>query len=305
VERVPTELARHHAATQQRAQDSARLVLRGIGLNVLLAAAKFSGGIFGHTYALIADGAESLLDVLSSLLVWAGFRVAARPPDLDHPYGHGKAEPLAALGVAVFVFAMAGWVGVSAVHEILTPHQGPAWWTLLVLAAVIVTKTWFSRRMDTAGEKARSTALGVEAMHHLSDALTSAAAFVGISIALLAGKGWETADDWAALFACVIIAFNGVGMIKKALGDVMDMAVPATFENEVRTIALAVAGVEALDKVRVRKSGLSHLVDIQVRVRGDLTVRAGHDIAHAVKDALLASAPHGITDVSVHIEPMQ
>ena len=290
-------------AVTRRANESAKLVLRGIGLNAGLAAVKLAGGIFGHTYALISDAAESMLDILSSLLVWAGFRVAARPPDADHPYGHGKAEPLAGLAVALTIFAMAGWVASHAVHEIQTPHQGPAWWTLLVLAGVIVVKTWFSRRMALAGEHVGSTALGIEAMHHWSDAMTSAAAFVGISIALWGGKGWETADDWAALFACVIIAFNGFGMFTKALGDVMDTAAPQNFENEVRAIALAVPGVHALDKVRMRKSGLSHLVDIQVRVEGSLTVREGHDIAHAVKDALIASVPHSISDVTVHIEP--
>jgi cation diffusion facilitator family transporter len=295
----------HHARTARRAEDSARLVLRGIALNATLAAVKLAGGILGHTYALIADAAESLLDILSSLLVWMGFRVAARPPDEDHPYGHGKAEPLAALAVALFIFAMAGWVGWHAVQEIRTPHLAPAWWTLLVLAGVVVTKLWFSKRMGAAGERVGSTALGIEAMHHWSDAMTSAAAFLGIAVALWGGKGWETADDWAALFACVIIAFNGAGMTMKALGDIMDTAVPREFEGEVRAIAAAVPGVLALDKCRVRKSGLSHLVDIQVRVDGEMSVRAGHDIAHAVKDALIASAPHAITDVTVHVEPMK
>jgi cation diffusion facilitator family transporter len=294
-----------HARTAHLAQESARLVVRGIALNAVLAAVKISGGIFGHTYALVADGAESLLDILSSLLVWAGFKVAAQPPDADHPYGHGKAEAVAALGVAFFIFGMAGWVGWHAVHEIITPHRGPAWWTLLLLAVVIVLKALYSRRVGAAGERMGSTALGVEALHHWSDAMTSAAAFVGIAIALAGGPGWETADDWAALFACVIIAFNGVGMLNKAMGDVMDSAVPEQFENEIRTIALAVPGVGALHRVRTRKSGLSHLVDIQVRVDGGLTVREGHDIAHAVKDALMASAPHAISDVTVHVEPMK
>jgi cation diffusion facilitator family transporter len=279
--------------------------LRGIALNAVLAAVKFAAGIFGHTYALIADGAESLLDIVSSAFVWAGFRVAARPPDANHPYGHGKAEPLAALLVAGFIFLMAGWIAVHAVHNILTPHQGPAWWTLLVLAGVVVTKWRFSRRMDAAGRETGSTALGVEAIHHWSDAVTSAAAFVGIGIALWGGEGWETADDWSALVACTIIAFNGAGMVRGALGDVMDTAVSERFESEVRHLALAVPGVGALDKVRVRKSGLSYLVDIQVRVDGELSVRAGHDIAHAVKDALIASAPHRISDVTVHVEPMK
>jgi cation diffusion facilitator family transporter len=300
---LPNTLSSPHEATRRRAEAGARLVLRGIALNAVLAVVKIAGGIFGHTYALVADGAESTLDILSSLLVWAGFRVAALPPDDDHPYGHGKAEPLTALGVAVFVFVMAGWVAWHAVHEIITPHQGPKWWTLPLLAGVIVLKIWFSRRLSAASDEAGSTALGIEAMHHWSDAVTSAAAFVGIAIALIGGQGWEAADDWAALFACIIIAFNGVGMFTKALGDVMDTAVSVDFEREIRAVALAVPGVQALDKVRVRKSGLSHLVDIQVRVDGELTVREGHDIAHAVKDALIGSARHAVSDVSVHIEP--
>jgi len=301
---VPTANHQAQTAAQDAARRSARLVLRGVALNAALAVVKIAAGILGNTYALIADGAESLLDILSSALVWAGFRVAARPPDADHPYGHGKAEPLTGLVVALFVFLMAGWIAVHAVREIITPHAGPAWWTLLVLAAVVAVKTWFSRRLGSAGLEADSTALGVEALHHGADAMTSAAAFIGISVALVGGSGWETADDWAALFACAIIAFNGAGMVGKALGDVMDTAAPAPLEREVRAIALGVPGVLALDKLRMRKSGLSYLVDIQVLVDGELSVRAGHAIAHAVKDALTASTRHRISDVTVHVEPM-
>jgi cation diffusion facilitator family transporter len=207
--------------------------------------------------------------------------------------------------VAVFIFASAGWIGWSAIREVLTPHQGPHWATLPLLAGVVAVKMWFSRGMNAAGEAAGSTGLKVEALHHYSDAVTSAAAFVGIAIAVWGGPGYETADDWAALLACAVILFNGVMMFNKALADVMDTAVSPQFENEVRAVALRVPGVGALDKCRVRKSGLSHLVDIQVRVDGEMSVRAGHDIAHAVKDALLASAPHAISDVTVHIEPTQ
>jgi cation diffusion facilitator family transporter len=292
-----------HVMTAQRAEIGARLVLRGILLNAVLALVKFAGGVLGNTYALIADAAESLLDIFSSLLVWAGFRVAGKPPDEDHPYGHGKAEPLAGLAVALFVFVMAGWIAWHAVHEILTPHYAPKWWTLPLLAGVVAVKLWFARRLARAGEQTSSTGLNVEAMHHWADAVTSAAAFVGISIALWAGPGYESADDWAALLACAVIAFNGATMFRRALRDVMDTAVPETFENEVRAIALRVPGVKALDKCRVRKSGLSHLVDIQVRVNGSMTVREGHQIAHAVKDALVASVALAISDVSVHVEP--
>lgn len=291
-----------HARNQRRAESSAALVLRGIVLNFVLALVKFAGGVWGGTYALIADGIESLLDVFSSALVWAGFRVAARPPDADHPYGHGKAEPLAAMAVGLVVLAAAAWIGVHAVREILTPHRSPHWMTLPLLAGIVAVKWAFSRRMARAGEDEGSTGLSAEAWHHYSDALTSAAAFVGIAIAVTCGDGYEAADDWAALAACGIIVFNGVGILGRALRDVMDTAVPQAFENEVRAIAGAVAGVRALDQCRVRKSGLSHLVDIHVMVDPWLTVHEGHEIAHAVQDALTRS-PLQIMDVSVHIEP--
>ncbi len=289
---------------QDRARQGEQLVLRGIFLNALLAFLKLSGGFLGHTYALIADGTESLLDVFSSALVWTGFRVAARPPDADHPFGHGRAEPLAALAVAGMTFCATGWIAWHAIHLIVTPHQGPHWATLPLLAAIVAAKIWFSRRLGAAEIETGSIALGIEAWHHGADALTSAAAFIGIAIAVAGGRGWEAADDWAALFACAVIAFNGVTALKKALGEIMDTAVPVSVDNGVRAIAAAVPGVRALDKCRVRKSGLSHLVDIHVRVDGEQTVRAGHDIAHAVQDALLASNLR-ITDVSVHVEPMK
>jgi len=288
---MPDPLPAHHADTHDRALASARLVLGGIGLNAGLAAVKF------------ADGAESLLDILSSLLVWAGFRVAARPPDADHPFGHGRAEPLTALAGVVFIFVTAGWIGWHSIRGIMTPHPGPHWATLPLLAAIVVTKVWLFRRMGAAGKEAGSMALDIEAWHHGSDALTSAAAFIGIGIAVIGGRGWEAADSWAALFACLIIVFNGVGILIKTLGEMMDVAAPLSFQNQIRALAESVPGVRSLDKCRVRKSGLSHLVDIHVRVDGDLTVRAGHSIAHDVKNALLSS-PLRVTDVSVHIEPM-
>ena len=129
------------------------MVLRGVALNLGLAAVKLAGGVFGNTYALVADAAESLLDVVSSLLVWAGFRVAARPPDADHPYGHGKAEALAALGVAAFVFGMSGLVGYHAVREIITPHS-----------AFYTPQAWDDIRTKSA-ETMRAALLGPKAQN--------------------------------------------------------------------------------------------------------------------------------------------
>ncbi|HTB81024.1 MAG TPA: cation diffusion facilitator family transporter [Opitutaceae bacterium] len=299
---MPVPSADPHVDAQRRAAEGARLVLRGIALNALLAVVKIAAGLLGHAYALIADGMESVLDIFSSATAWAGLRWAARPPDANHPYGHGKADALAALAVALSIFAAAVWIGWYAVHAIITPHRGPHWATLPLLAVIVVVKFWISRRMARAGSEAGSTALGVEAWHHGADALTSAAAFVGIAVAVVGGPGYEAADGWAALLACAVIVFNGVHVFRRALDQAMDIAVPAEIEKEIRAVALNVAGVRGLDKCRVRRSGLSLLVDIQIRVDGGLTVRRGHEIAHAVNDALLR-ASLAISDVSVHVEP--
>jgi cation diffusion facilitator family transporter len=291
-----------HAVVTQRAQTSARFVAQGILLNLVLGAAKLAGGIWGHSYALVADAAESLLDTLASLLVWAGFRVAAKPPDADHPYGHGKASALAGLFVAGAVLLAAAGIGWQSVREIITPHHGPHWLTLPLLAIVVALKEFFSRRMLRLDAQFGATALKAEAWHHRSDAITSAAAFIGIAIGVIGGEGYEAADDWAALLACMVIAANGLGIARAALGEIMDAAVPAETEAAVRRLAGAVAGVRYVEKCRVLRSGLSLLVDIHVHVDGGQSVRDGHVIAHAVKDALIA-APLAISDVAVHIEP--
>jgi cation diffusion facilitator family transporter len=298
---VPSPTDRHTTVTQ-RAETSARFVATGILLNLVLGVAKLAGGILGHSYALVADAAESLLDTLSSLLVWAGFRVAAKPPDADHPYGHGKASAVAGLFVAGTVFVAAAAIAWESVHAIVTPHQGPHWLTLPLLAIVVALKEFFSRRMLRLDAQYGATALKAEAWHHRSDALTSGAAFIGIAIGVIGGKGYEAADDWAALAACALITYNGVGIARAALGEIMDTAVPWETETEIRRLAGVVPGVRYVEKCRVLRSGLSLLVDIHVHVDGTQSVREGHEIAHAVKDALMA-APLAITDVAVHIEP--
>ncbi len=299
---MPETLPPHHAATVDRALKGARLVVRGMVLNAVLAVIKVAGGVVGHAYALVADGVESMSDIAISILIWAGFKWAARPPDADHPYGHGKAEAVAGLFTAVVVLVAGVGIGWHAVTEIRDPQRLPQWWTLLILAGVVAAKVVFSRRLEAVGRDTESTALGAESWHHLSDAMTSAAAFIGISIAVVGGPGYAAADGWAALVASAVIAYNGIKIFRRALNEVMDIAVPAKMERDVREIAAHVSGVASLDKCRIRKSGLSYLVDIQIRVEGALSVREGHEIAHAVKDKLLGSRLR-VSDVTVHVEP--
>ena len=299
---MPSNLPAHHAATVDRALKGARLIVRGMALNAVLGLIKIAGGVLGNAYALVADGVESLCDIAISILIWAGIQWAAQPPDRDHPYGHGKAEAVAGLLTALVVLGAGAGIGWHAINEIRDPQRLPHWWTLLILGAVVAAKVIFSRRLNEVGRDTESTALGAEAWHHLSDAMTSAAAFVGISIAVVGGPGYAAADGWAALVAAAVIAVNGINIFTRALNEVMDIAVPESLQNDVRAMAAGVAGVASLDKCRVRKSGLSYLVDIQIRVDADMSVREGHGIAHAVKDTLLASRLR-VSDVTVHVEP--
>jgi len=274
----------------------------GIVTNFGLAIIKVVVGVVGNSYALIADGIESTADVVSSFIVWSGLRIASRPPDADHPYGHGKAESIAGVIVAAALLGAAALNAWQSVGEILNPHGAPAWFTLVTLVLVIVVKETLFRFVNKTGDSLDSTALRGDAWHHRSDALTSAAVFVGISVSLIGGKGYESADDWAALFACGIIAFNGIRLLRPALSEVMDAAVEAETQISIRAIAGGVAGVAAIEKCRVRKSGLGLCMDIHVEVDGHMTVSEGHEIAHRVKDALTASELR-IADVVVHIEP--
>lgn len=281
-------------------QSGQRLALIGILANAVLAVVKIGAGLAGNAYALIADGVESILDVGGSIVIWSGLRIASKPPDETHPYGHGKAEPIAAALVALGVLAAAAGLAVESVREILTPHHSPKPFTLAVLVGVVVVKELLFRLV--IGHAEGSTAIKTDAWHHRADAITSVAAFIGISIAVIGGPGYESADDYAALAACALIAFNGVRLLLPAFSEVMDTAPPREMQERTREAALAVPGVNAVEKCYIRKMGYEYYVDIHVQVDGGLSVRAGHEIAHAVKDRLREFDP-AIRDALVHIEP--
>lgn len=279
-----------------------RMSVLAIAVSVVLAAVKLAAGVIGHSFALIADGVESTLDIVSASVVWGGLRIAAAPPDENHPYGHGKAESMAALMVAVILLGAAVFLAIQSVAEIIDPHQAPAPFTLVVLVAVVIIKELLFARMSRMSKSVDSTALRADAWHHRSDSLTSAAAFIGISLSLILGEGYESLDAWAALFACGIITYNGLRVLRTAMSEAMDRAAPRELLVRIRQTAAAVPGVEGIDKCLTRKSGPYWLVDIHVMVDGDLPVSEGHEIGHDVKRALLDSEL-GVLDVLVHIEP--
>lgn len=263
---------------------------------------KATAGFLGNSYALVADAIESLSDVISSIVVWAGLKVAAQPPNEDHPYGKGRAETLAAMAVSLTLILAAIAIARQSVFEIRTPHHAPAPFTLVVLVVVILVKEGLFRYVFQVGEDVASTAVKTDAWHHRSDAITSAAAFLGIAVALVGGKGYEAADDWAALFASAIIAFNGYNLLLPALRELTDASPDKSLTERVRRIAEGVGGVRGTHRCWVRKLGFDHYVDLDVLVDETITVREGHDIAHRVQSEVRSQMSE-ISRVMVHVEP--
>ena len=268
--------------------------------NFVLAASKCLVGFAGHSFALIADGVESLSDVFSSAVVFLGLRVALKPPDREHPYGHGKAEPVAAMIVGLGMALAALLIAAESISLIRTPHPLPVPYTLLVLLAVVPLKILLSRYVSTVAQEIDSTAVRGDAWHHLSDAITSLFAFVGISVALVTKNA--SADDWAALCASPVILYNAWRQIQAPFAEILDTAPHPNVEKHVREAAASVPGVIGLEKCFVRKVGFKYYVDLHVVVKGDLTVRAGHAISHQVEDRVRTKVDR-VANVLVHIEP--
>ena len=270
--------------------------------NTSLALIKGLAGFFGNSYALIADAIESATDIFASVLVLLGLRYAKRPADDNHPYGHGKIEPLVTFIVVAFLVTSALIIAYVSILHIQTPHALPESWTLIVLGAVILWKELSFQIVIRKSRETNSSSLKADAWHHRSDAITSIMAFIGISIALLFGPGYETADDWAALFASGFILYNSYLIFRPALGEIMDEHLYDDLLKEVRTHSKMVKGVIDTEKCFIRKTGMNYHIDLHVIVDGTISVKKGHDIAHQLKDHLQNEIPN-VGNVLIHIEP--
>lgn len=270
--------------------------------NVILAILKGFAGFFGNSYALIADAIESTTDIFASFLVLFGIKYASKPADENHPYGHGRAEPLITFLVVGFLIMSAFVIAYESIQNINTPHELPKPWTLIVLGVIIVWKEYSFRVVMKKAVQTNSSSLKADAWHHRSDAITSIAAFIGITIALVLGKGYEAADDWAALFAAVFILFNSYLIFRPALGEIMDEHFYDELVLEIRDVSSGVEGILGTEKCHIRKAGMVYHVDLHARVNSEITVREGHDLAHQLKDHLKEEIPK-LGNILIHIEP--
>lgn len=272
----------------------------GIFLSATLVVIKVMAGILGHSSALIADGLESALDVITSLTILSSFKLMAKSPTERFPYGYGRIEPLATLAISIFILGSGLGVSALSIHQIMIPHQTPKAYTAIILFIVIITKEIVYKKMIRSSKELQSKAMESEAWHHRIDGLTSLAALFGVLVAIIMGKGYEAADDWAALLACLVIFYNGINLLKDAVREIMDVSPNPEMVQETRNLAMKVPGVMKIDRCRIRKAGIYYFVDIHIVVDGESTVREGHRISHEVKDKLMQS---NVADVLVHVEP--
>lgn len=290
-------------AVATRLQRGLRATFLGMAINMVLAGLKLAAGIIGRSHALVADAVESFADIFNSIIVWRGIVVADAPADEEHPYGHSKAEPLAAAFGAVMLLIAATWIIVKAAIQLPEPHESPRWFTLVVLTIVIVTKEILFRFVMHEGKATDNAAVRTDAWHHRADAITSIGAFIGISIALIGGPRYSWADDAAAIFAALIVGWNGWHLLKPAMNELMDTAPDPEIIGRIREIASSVEGVASVEKCFARKAGHLFFVEMHVEVDPQMTVLRSHEIAHDVKDKIRAQMPN-VSDVLVHIEPL-
>lgn len=283
-------------------QEAIKTTYFSIFSNAILAVLKALAGIFGNSYALIADAIESTSDIFASMLVLFGLKYAKRPADENHPYGHGKIEPLITFIIVAFLVTSATIIAYQSIINIQSPQEMPKPWTLIVLGIIIVWKEISYRIVMKKSIQTNSSSLKADAWHHRSDAITSVTAFLGISFALFMGKGYESADDWAALLASFFILYNSYLIFRPALGEIMEEDLFSDVIEEIRNIANEVPGILGTEKCFVRKSGMKYYIDLHAIVDGNISVFEGHQLSHNLKDKLKSKLPN-IGNVLIHIEP--
>jgi cation diffusion facilitator family transporter len=283
-------------------QSGRRIALIGMIVSGGLAALKITVGQFGNSTALVADGFESAADVVASGTIFLALTLAMKPPDSNHPYGHGRIETLAGLLLG-FVLFCAG-IAISA-HALLLEHDQlpmPSAYTIWPLILSVVLKLALMRYKYSAGRRIRSAALIADAANDGVDAISGGAALIALGMTLMSPERFRHADQWGAFVVGLIVVFTGIRVIRETGSQLMDTMPDPWLMKMVREAAVTVAGVAGVEKCFARKTGLKYHVDLHLEVDPELTVRASHDIAQAVRERIRGQLDW-VADVLVHVEP--
>jgi len=272
----------------------------GLGFNIFLLILKLVGGIWGRSQALLADALNSLLDIVANIVVWLGIKIAERPPDREHPYGHGNADNLAAIFVAIVLFITGAYIGREAFSTIIEKNYATP--NIIATLAAIITiliKLSLYRFTVKIGREYRSPAVIANAQDHRSDVLISLGALIGIIVAQL---GYPILDPIAGLYIAISILRQSVKILRENVGTLMVSSPGSDLEKELKEYISNLSEVQKVAWIKGRAVGSGYYIDAAICVRGDMTVSRGHEIAHDIGTAVKAAFPT-ILDVLVHIEP--
>ncbi|MGN1400884.1 MAG: cation diffusion facilitator family transporter [Bacillus sp. (in: firmicutes)] len=291
---------------ETRFKQAENAAVLGIVVNIVLTVVKLIAGIIGNSKALIADSVHSGSDVVGSFAVYVGLKAAKKAPDEEHPYGHGKAESVAAIIVAVLLVFAGVKIGLSSFEAFLVPPQVPKPLALYVIVFSIVVKEALFRYKFRLGKKLESQALIVNAYEHRSDVYSSVAALFGVGAALVgkyAGIEWLAfGDPIAGLLVSLMVLRIAYTLGKDSIYTTLDQVLPENETAPFREIVQGIPGVEKMNTLLARKHGHYVIIDLKIAVKPDLTVEEGHRIGKKVKRALLKK--QGVQDVFVHINPL-
>lgn len=295
----------HHA--DKRGTKAIRVTIIGAGLNVVLAGLKIVIGLLGQSTAIIADGVHSLSDLFSDLVVIVGIRIADRPADRDHDYGHGKYETLAATICGIILLVVGAGIFRSGLQRVIAAARGvpldqPRLYTLVIALGAIVCKEWLYRYTLRAGKVLKSQALVANAWHHRSDALSSIGVSLGIGGAIFLGERWRLLDPLAALIVSVFIVKIALLILLSSINELLEKSLPEKTKHRIEAAVKSVPGVLHPHKLKTRRIGNATAIDIHIEVDPSLSITEAHDISREVEKKLRKIFGRE-TIVSVHTEP--
>jgi cation diffusion facilitator family transporter len=281
-------------------RESRRAAFLGVCVSLALGMVKLLGGLLGHSLGLLSDAVHSLVDAAISIALLAALVIAQRPPDKEHPYGHGRVEAVAGASVALILLALSFAIAYESLSTMAARYAPPSSFTLVIAGGGAIFQELLYRYVSRVARRTGSTALLATAWDYRLDALGGIGVLIGVGLAKWAGLPW--ADHVAAVLIAGTVFWIGGQLLWENIQSLMDRQADPEILRSVRDEAGAVLGVLAVEKLRVRRMGIEHIAEIHVQVDANATVRGGHEIAHAVKDRIVTRIP-SVSDVIVHVEP--
>jgi cation diffusion facilitator family transporter len=279
-----------------------RIAAAGMVVSGTLAVVKIFAGVAGHSTAVLADGFESAGDVFASGFVLLGLTFGAKPPDYEHPYGHGRAEIVTGLLIGLILIAGGALISFGSIQHLGQAHEPVAHYVVYALLLSLVAKSSLAAAKFHYGRKLKSASLTADAWNDAMDSLSATVALIAVGLALANPARFLDADRIGGFLVGLIVIVVGLRVVRDTTLQLMDTMPDEAMMNQIRAAAAAVPGARGVEKCFARKTGLRYHVDLHLEVDPEMTVRQSHEIAHDVRLKILETL-NWVADVLVHVEP--